>query len=126
MLGMVSIYKRSEHTFIGGELGEYIKKFAEESGRPLFLIRYNKLGVFCICEWMSPNKDIFVDVMNLDKSLGNFTRTMADELRHRLFAPVSCAETSKAIASAESDYYHMRQDENSEEWDRQARVLSGE
>lgn len=126
MLGMTSIRDEQEHTLIGGEIGAYVERISKESGRALFVVRYNKLGVFCICEWMSPNKDIFIDLMNLGKSLGNFTHEKAHELGHRLFKPITCEATSRALAAADSDYHHMRQDDNEEETERLAKCARGE
>ena len=92
----------------------------------LFVVRYNLHGTFVIAEWLAKPRDVFVDVMNLGHSLANFTREKAQELRHRLFAPVTAEETSRFIHQSESDYHHMRQDDNSEEWEREERIAKGE
>lgn len=123
---MVSNYDQDAHTIINGEIGTFIQRLANESGRDLFVLRYNKLAVFCICEWMSPNHDIFIDMMNLGKSLGNFDCKKAAELRQRLFKPLTCEATSQALAAADSDYHHMRQDGNEEETERLAKCSIGE
>jgi len=130
MLGMVSLYLSEEHTIIDGSgipewLKQLVKGDPQREGR-LFLLRYNKLGVFCICEWTGNHKDTFVDVLNLGKSLGNFSREKAKELYKRLFTPVTAEETSKAIVQNDSDFYHNLQDEDSEETERQERVAIGE
>ena len=130
MLGMISVYTSAEHTIIEGSgLPEFLGRLVE--GDPqrkgcLFLLRYNKLGVFCICEWVGGGQDTFVDIKNLGKSLGNFGYREAQELRKRLFAPVTAEETSRAIIGADSDYYHNLQDEDAEETERQERVAIGE
>ena len=126
MLGMTSQFDADEHTRIGGEIGAYIRRLAEKSHRDLEVIRYNKLGVFCIIEYLSPNRDVFVDTMNLGASLANFDRRKSDELQQRLFAPLTCAQTSTAVAEGESDYLHMRQECNDEEHERQERLARGE
>ena len=126
MLGMSSVYDSKKHVLIGGEIGPYISKLGEESDRSLAVICYEKLQVFCIIEWLSPNKDVFIDIMNLGKSLANFSRAKAAELGHRLFKPISCNETSRFITEGESDYLHQRQDENEEEGERLAKVAIGE
>ncbi|MHC4867692.1 MAG: hypothetical protein ACYTEX_26780 [Planctomycetota bacterium] len=123
---MVSTRTPNEHAVVNGEIGAYIKRLSEKSGRCLAVILYRKLGVFCIVEFLSPNKDVFIDMMNLEQSLANFTRQKASELRKRLFCPVTCEETSRAIYEGESDYHHMRQDWNDEETERQERVAMGE
>ena len=97
-----------------------------QRGDCLFLLRYNKLEVFCICEWTDNHKDTFTDVLNLGKSLGNFDRKGADELRRRLFAPVTVEDTSQAIDRTDSDFYHGLQDEDMEESERQGRIAIGE
>jgi len=125
-LGMVSVYDGQEHTFIGGEIGQYISRLAKESGRDLAVIRYEKRGVFCIIEFLSPMRDVFVDTMNLGGSLGNFTRDKKNEMERRLFRPVTCSETAEFIAESESRYLHDRQDGNSEEWELQERRERGE
>lgn len=123
MLGMVSNYNSEKHIKIGGEIGAYVSRLAEESGRDLAVICYEKLAVFCIIEWMSPNRDVFIDIMNLGKSLANFKPT---ELRRRLFKPLTCKGTSEFISKGDSDYHHERQDWNEEEGERLAKVSRGE
>lgn len=129
MLGLVSNYNCNEHTIIGGELSEWLKRLMQgdpqREGR-LFLVRYNKLDVYVIAEWLGRPKDVFVDVMNLGKSLGNFGRKQARKLRKRLFDPLTAEETSSITAQADSDYHHNLQDEDMEETERQERVAIGE
>lgn len=126
MLGLVSTFNRQEHTFIGGEIGPWVAKIGKESNRDLAVIRYEKLGVFCIIEFLSPTRDVFVDIKNIGKSLGNFGREAATELQRRLFRPVTCDQTSEFITENESRYHHDRQDDNSAEWERQERIEMGE
>jgi hypothetical protein len=126
MLGCVSQYNRQDHTFIGGEIGHFIKKVAEGSGRDLALIRYEKRGTFVIIEFVSPNRDVFIDIQNLGRSLANFTRAKKDELLRRLYKPMTCDEVSRFITDGESRYLHDRQDDNAEEWEREERLARGE
>lgn len=130
MLGMISVFTSAEHTIINGSgIPEFLIRLVEGDSRRggrLFLLRYNKLGVFCICEWTDNHKDTFTDVLNLGKSLGNFGQKESAELRRRLFAPVTAEVTSKAIIGADSDYYHNLQDEDAEETERQERIAIGE
>ena len=129
MLGLVSYDTPDEHTIIRGGISEWLERLVEGDPRHkgrLFLLRYNKLGVFCICEWTDDNKDTFVDVFNLGKSLGDFDRKQAHELRRRLFAPFTAEETSQAIIKNDSDFYHNLHDEDMEEAERQERVAIGE
>src|SRR4030042_16536 len=105
---MVSFYNPKEHSLVDGEIGPYVQRL---DGK-LFVVRYNDLGVFCICRWLAKPRDIFVDVLNLGKSLANFTRDKAEELKYRTFKPLTCRETSEVLASTESDYHHMRQEMN--------------
>ena len=75
MLGLVSNYTSAEHTIIDGEMSRWVSRLVEgdpQRNNRLFVLRYNKLEVFCICEWLGKPKDVFVDVLNLGKSLGNF------------------------------------------------------
>jgi hypothetical protein len=126
MLGMVSNYNQDSHTLIGGEIGAYIGRLSEQSKRDLFVVRYNKHETFCICEWLSPLHDVFIDILNLGKSLANFNRDKAYELKMRLFRPLSAEETSRQIADAESSYLHTRQDWNDEEDERLQKCARGE
>ena len=127
MMGMVSNYDPMEHAIITGELDAFVKRLVrDDPTRRLFVVRYLELGVFVIAEWLGKPKDVFVDVMNLGKSLSSFDRHKAEELRSRLFEQLSEEETSRQITDAESDYHHMRQDENSEEHERLARCAMGE
>lgn len=129
MLGLVSDYSSDEHTIIGGELAIWLKNLVkgdpQRKGR-LFLLRYNQLEVFCICEWLGKPKDVFVDVMNLGKSIQSFTYEKAQDLKKRLFDPLSAEETCQAVSQAESDYHHNLQDEDSEESERRERIAMGE
>ena len=126
MLGMTSVYSSDKHTRIGGDIGAFIERLGKDAGRDLAIICYEKLAVFCIIEWLSPNKDVFIDMMNLGKSLANFTRTKATELGRRLFKPITCDETSQFISAGDSDYHHERQSENEEEQERLERCARGE
>ena len=129
MLGLLSCYNPDEHTIIHGEISEWLERLVEGSPQRrgcLFLLRYNKLEVYCICEWVGGGNDTFVDVLNLGKSLGNFGRIEAKELKRRLFNPVTAEETSRAIIGADSDFYHNLHDEDAEETERNERVLIGE
>lgn len=126
MLGMTSTFDSEKHSRIGGEIGAFIDRLAKQTHRDFGVIRYNELGVFCIIEYLSPNRDVFVDTMNLGDSLANFNRQKADELQQRVFAPLTCRETSVAMAQTESDYLHMRQDWNDEEQSRLEKCARGE
>lgn len=129
MLGLVSCYNSDEHTIVRGGISEWLDRLVEGDPRRkgrLFLVQYNKLEVFCICEWTDDNKDTFTDVLNLGKSLGDFDHKQACELRRRLFAFVTAEETSKAIIKNDSDFYHGLQDEDMEETERNERVAIGE
>ena len=129
MLGMISLYLPEEHTIIRGEIGPFCDRLVEHDpqrrGR-LFVVRYNKLGVFCICEWTDGHKDTFTDVLNLGKSLGNFGKKEAQVLRTRLFKPLTAEATSRAIIAGDSNFYHNLHDEDAEETERQGRVAIGE
>jgi hypothetical protein len=126
MLGSVSIFNSDKHTLIGGDIGDFIGRLAERSRRELRVIRYNELGVFCIIEFLSPKHDVFLDTMNLGESLANFDHSRREELERRLFRPITCDETSRLVAQGESDFHHMKQDENEEEHERMARIALGE
>jgi hypothetical protein len=130
MLGTVSLYNSDEHTIVAGSgLSEWLNRLVEGDPKRrgcLFLLRYNKLGVFCICEWVGGGNDTYVDVLNLGKSLGNFGHKEAQELRRRLFAPLTPEETCREITRNDSDFYHGLQDEDAEETERQERLAIGE
>ena len=125
---MTSYYRQQEHTIVGGDLSAWLERLVENDPKRkghLFLVRYNKLGVFVIAEWLD-KYNIFVDVLNLGKSLANFGFKAAQELRRRLFAPVTAEETMKIVNQNDSDFYHRLQDEDSEETERRERVTIGE
>ncbi len=129
MLGLVSNYNSAEHAVIGGELGRWVATLTDgdpQRKNKLFVIRYRKLGVFVIAEWLGRPKDVFVDVFHIGKSLGSFGAEEALELKRRLFAPVTAEDTRRAINESESGYHHNLQDEDAEETERQERVAIGE
>ncbi len=129
MLGLVSYYSSVEHTIITGELSLWLERLIEGDPKregKIFLVRYNELDVFVIAEWLGRPKDVFVDVLNIGKSLSNFGRAEAQELRNRLFKPIGPQETEKAITQAGSDFHHNLNDEDAEETERQELVARGE
>ena len=129
MLGQVSVFTSDDHTIVRGELSLWLDRLVEGDPKrkgQLFVLRYNKLKVFCICEWVGGGNDTFVDVLNLGDSLGNFGRAEAYELKRRLFDPLGPEETNKILDRADSDFYHNLQDEDSEETERQELVARGE
>jgi hypothetical protein len=129
MLGMVSNYTSKKHTIIGGDLALWLNRLVEndrERKGKLFLVRYNEIGSFVIAEWLGRPRDVFVDVMNLGKSLSDFDRAKADELRKRLFEPVTADQTRVWASQVDSDYHHNLQDEDAEETERWERVARGE
>lgn len=131
MLSLVSFYNKVEHTIVDSDVARFCNRIIEgdpkRRGR-LFTLRYNKLGVFVIAEWLSPPecRGPFVDVLNLGKSLDSFTRARAGELQNRLLAPLTAEGTIEQTTQADSDYHHNLQDENEEETERWARVARGE
>jgi len=126
MIGMTSVFDADKHSRIGGEIGAFIDRLSSQTHRHFGVIRYNELGVFCIIEYLSPNRDVFVDTMNLGDSLANFTRAKANELQQRVFAPLTCRETSEALEKADSDFHHLRQSWNDEEQERLEKCAIGE
>lgn len=128
MLNMVSNYSLDEHTIIPTDLAQWCNRMVE--GDPLregkfFTIRYNKLGVFVLAEWLDEPRRGFVDVMNLGNSIG-ISQEKAGELRRRILAPLTAEETVLQTVQADSDYHHGLQDENEEETERWSRVARGE
>lgn len=113
MLGLATTYCEREHTIILGEVDSFLKRLvqgnASREGK-LFVVRYEEHGTFVIAEWLGRPKDIFVDVLNLGKSLGNFNQSAAKELCARLFAPITMEQVNTHNQDAESDYLHNRQD----------------
>ena len=126
MLGMTSVMNSDEHSLIGGEIGAYLRRISKRAGRDIAVIRYEALEVFCIVEFLTPNRDVFIDILNLGNSLANFNRSKSQELERRLFDPITCYGTSEALAAADSDYHHTRQDGNAEEQERLERISKGE
>lgn len=126
MLGLTSVYDPDEHVRIGGEIGAYIGRIAEKAHRRLGVIRYGKLGTFCVIEYLTPHRDVFVDVLNLGTSLANFNRAKSDELNRRLFAPLTAEGTMEAMAQFDSDFHHSKQDENAAEHEREELISRGE
>jgi hypothetical protein len=114
MLGQVSVFDKEKHVIIKGDLSDWCEKLVKntnESNRELFVVHYVKIGSFVIAEWAAPNHLVFTDVINLGNSLANFTKEKADELRKRLFAPVTTYESLEYSTQAESDYHHQMQDD---------------
>jgi len=129
MLGMVSNYTSEEHTVVRGELSVWLDRLTEgdpQRKNRLFLLRYNKLGVYVIAEWLARPKDIFVDVFHIGKSLSSFGHAEAQELRQRLFNPLGPEEMQRVTSQADSDFHHNLQDEDAEETERQELVARGE
>lgn len=130
MLGMYTHFNRNDHTVIDCEVSRFVSRLVDgdpQRKRNLFVVRYNKLGVFVIAEWLwGKEKGCFVDVMNLGKSLANFTRAKANELRRRLLAPDTASSTASFLRRSNSDHLHQLQDEDAEEGERLERRAVGE
>lgn len=126
MLGSVSTYQRHHHTFVGGEFGAFVKRLAKRSGRDLDVVKYENVGTFCVVEFLSPNRDVFIDIMNLGRQSPNSNFPDGQELLRRIFKPVTADETSRFLSESDSDYHHQRQDWNEEEHECEARLAKGE
>ena len=129
MLSLVSLYNTEEHTILDSDIARFCNRIIEgdpkRRGR-LFTVRYNKLGVFVIAEWLALPNGPFVDVVNLGASLGSFTRAKARELRCKLLNPLTAEETVLQTTQADSDYHHNLQNENEEEAERLEMCARGE
>lgn len=130
MLGMSIQYNERDHSIIDGDISDFVSRLSDSeigTQRKLFVVRYNKLRVYVIAEWLHGKKNgCFVDIMNLGNSLSNFTKQKADELRRRLYAPDTAASTASFIRQSNSDHLHQLQDEDSEEGERLERCRLGE
>ena len=113
MLGLATTYCEEEHTIILGEIDIFLKRLVrghDSREGKLFVVRYEEHETFVIAEWLGRPKDVFVDVLNLGKSLSNFDQDRAKELCARLFAPITMKQVDTHNQAAESDYLHDRQD----------------
>ncbi len=113
MLGLVTTYDAREHSLIPGDVDAFVKNLVRNDPTrkgKLFIVRYEKHDTFVIAEWLGRPKDIFVDVLNLGNSLGNFDDGKAKELCARLFAPITMEQVDTNNQAAESDFLHERQD----------------
>lgn len=126
MIGMASTWNKDEHGLMGGEIGAFVSRMGRRAKRDLAVVRYHKLDTFCIIEFLSPRRDVFVDTMNLGASLANFDRTRRKDLERRLFAPITCEEECRFLAEADSDYHHGRQNDQAEETERLEKCERGE
>lgn len=113
MLGLVTDFCEEKHTLILGEVDSFVKRLvrgdAQRKGK-IFVVRYEEHETFVIAEWLGRPKDIFVDVLNLGKSLKNFNQNKAKELCSRLFSPITPEQVSQHNQTAESDFLHEQQD----------------
>jgi hypothetical protein len=126
MFGCVTHFQHSKHTRIPGELDGFVRRLGRRARRTLGVVRYEKLGVYCIVDYLESDGGVFVDVMNLGHSLANFGRKARIEFEQRLFRPLRSDETCRVVAEAESDYFHGRQDDNEEEKERLEKCARGE
>ena len=129
MLSLVSFYNTVEHTILDSDIARFCNRIIEgdpkRRGR-LFTVRYNKLGVFVIAEWLALPNGPFVDVVNLGTSLGSFTRAKAGELRCKLLNPLTAEETVLQTTQADRDFHSNLQEENTEETERWEMCEKGE
>ena len=106
MLGAVCQYDRKQHLLLEPSLLEWCK--AQSSNKnvsnELFVYRQMQVGTFVIGRWVNKSKGLFVDLVNLGYSLGNFTRGVAQEFRRRLLAPITAEQTKKQMTDFSSGY----------------------
>lgn len=109
------IWDSVQHEIVRSDIIDWcIRNVAPADKERWFLYRHKIHCTFVIGRWASHPFGIFTDFLNLGYSLGNFSHEKAMEFRHRLFAPVSADEISKAVTQSGRDYDSETTDKNKE------------
>jgi len=95
-------YDPHQHEILNTELSYYIRKAAPPAIAPhLFVYRHRKENTFVIAKWVGAGR--FVDVMNLDNSLANFTHQRAQWLLQQLWKPLYRSDVARILRGKEND-----------------------
>ncbi len=131
MINMPCVYRRNQHKIITPRFLEWIKRQlpSPKLRDSLFVYFHLIHRTFVIAQWTVPCR-LFVDVMNLEHSLGNFTQEKAQNLIEQLKSPVSGAEMAELLKERERKWQSLRQNEDDEkrdynEYKRSTRILVG-
>ena len=114
MLGAACQYKPQQHLLLEPKFLEWCKEqITDESvSCQLFVYRQMQEGTFVIGRWIDKPFGLFVDLINLGGSLGNFTREIAHEFRRRLLAPVTADRTCRQMTEFNSQWHSNQEEKN--------------
>ena len=109
------LYTPEQHEILESEVGRWCRRNAPADWKDrLFTYRHKYHGTFVVAVWARDKFGLMSDVVNLGGGFGGFDRAMADEMRRRMWAPMSPQTMAKRINIESSNYEHMQQDKNEE------------
>ena len=114
MLGSACQYNPKQHVILKPSFLKWCKDQTsdERVKAELFVYRQMQVGTFVIARWVDKSKGMFVDLVNLGGSLGNFTREVAHEFRRRLLAPVTADFTCRQMKDFDSGWRGDQDEKN--------------
>jgi hypothetical protein len=126
MFGPCEFDKR-QHLIIHPPLEDWIKRQApndDERGR-LFIYKHLVHGTFVIAWWVSKDRGLFVDMINLKKSLGSFNRRTANRFLQQLKPSSDIRDKMiRQLGKAENDNLYGLNNEHGETSDQMDRQRS--
>jgi hypothetical protein len=121
------IYDDKQHEILESEVARWCRRNAPADWKDrLFTYRHQLHDTFVVAVWAGDKYGLFSDVLNLGHSFANFDRRMADELRHRMYAPTSADSMAKQINQVNRDFNSRMQDKNAALQDENERRQRGE
>ena len=112
MIGMPCTFDAGQHAVIHPELEDWIHREIPDRNflDRVFVYRHLLYGTFVIAQWLNRDAGLFIDVMNLGYSLGNFDKEKARTLRSNIMQPITGRQARDCMRKAQDDHVERRQE----------------
>ena len=105
------LFDPKQHEVLESEVGRWCRREAPADWKDrLFTYRHKYHGTFVVAVWAKDKYGIMSDVVNLGGGWGGFDRAMADEIKRRMWAPMSPRTMATTIDQESKNYDRLQQD----------------
>ena len=105
------LFDPKQHEVLESEVGRWCRRNAPADWKDrLFTYRHKYHGTFVVAVWAKDKYGIMSDVVNLGFGFGGFDRAMADEIKRRMWAPMSPSTMATIINQEARNYDSIQQD----------------
>ena len=105
------MYDEKQHEVLESEVGRWCVRNSPPDWKDrLFTYRHKYHGTFVVAVWAKDKYGIMSDVVNLGFGFGGFDRAMADEIKRRMWAPMSPSTMATIINQEARNYDSIQQD----------------